>query len=157
MDGRLLFHGFDTYHDKVVADIVIGTQTLMTAVTTSMATYIICWRILAATDNEIHSRGRYKPVIRILVESASLFSVTAILAAICNFLAMYNGNSLTEEKYILQFDAWMGVIFVVVTVGVWENCSSFIFLMMICRDLHQLSWSPKSVSQLWHEIKAPHI
>lgn len=98
LQGKTLFQpGYDSPQTELIGSIVDGTMSVVTAVTTVLGTFIICRRIISSTDTDILPDRRYVQVIRILIESASLYSVTTIFFAIADFLSLAedSGNIVT--------------------------------------------------------------
>lgn len=98
-----------------VAAIVDGTANAVTAVTTTLATFIICRRIIiSSTDTKRLFDRRYNKITRILIESASIYSVTAILLAIGDFLTL--SESSNNGLAIVGLANYVPVLAIIVTV-----------------------------------------
>lgn len=104
-----------TRQNDNIANIVDGTVSVVTAITTALGTFIICRRIISSTDREFLSDKRYRRITWILIESASMYSVTSILSAISDFLILKANNS--NDLTILGIQAWLATVATVVTVS----------------------------------------
>lgn len=146
MQARALLQpGYATERDHTISIIIGGTAAVVTAFTTLLGTIIICRRIISATtDQDVQSRGKYWHIISILVESASLYSLTAVLYAIAIFLSLLpGGTSNAVKNFCLQ--NYSSALFTVTTVSsiAFPLCPSYFITKS--RGLHRLLWLHKSV------------
>ena len=91
----------------IAIDVMQACAPVFAALTSSVASYIICRVILASTNTEydLPSRGRFKQIVHITIHTAVLYTGCAVLNAVSVIAAVLSTNPTVEAVSICISDA----------------------------------------------------
>jgi len=102
--------GYETRDADARYKIILGTLYTVTAVTSSLATLIIAYRICSVTSHSKTNAKRYMHIIEITVQSVSVYTALMLGQAVFYFLAA-TAHEIHMKLYISsQYLAVMGII-----------------------------------------------
>lgn len=96
-------------------NVMQGTSSCVTVVTSVLATFVIGAQIYASTAMNRQARRRYQYLIEIIIQSSALYSISILLSAITT-LVDTNQNITASQSGILDADNYLNVIASFITV-----------------------------------------
>jgi len=85
--------GFATIETDTTIEIMYYSALFVSATTSTLATVLIAYRIYSATRDTSQSRGRYRHIAHILVQSCGIYSFLSLVTAIQGLVTLYRSKT----------------------------------------------------------------